>query len=59
VIDFEATLLKVRSMTPPIEDESDELYAVRTLHLTYLLVEHSPQDAVLLPEEKEDNENAK
>ncbi len=54
MIDFDATLLKVRSQTPPLEDENDELYAVRTLHLMYLLVEHSPQDAVLIPEMKEE-----
>jgi hypothetical protein len=49
MIDVNATLAMVRVANPPLPEETDEAYASRTLHLTYLLVEHSPQDAVLLP----------
>ncbi len=56
MIDFEATLLKVRSQTPPLPDEIDSQYEARTLHLCYMLLEHEPSNAIMKPvEEKEEN----
>lgn len=49
IIDLQATLLKVRSETKGLEDEDDLQYNARTLHLALLLIEHSPQNAVLMP----------
>jgi hypothetical protein len=57
-VNMEVTLAKVRVANPPLPNESDSQYAARTLHLAYLLIEHSPQSAVLMPDqEKEDIEN--
>jgi hypothetical protein len=53
IVDLTATLAKVRVANPPFEDESDSQYAARTLHMALLLVEHSPQDAVLVEKESE------
>lgn len=61
-IDLLATIANVRKANPQFEYESESQYESRTLHLTMLLIEHDPNNAVFEPvepeQEQEENEEA-
>jgi len=53
IVNLLDTIAKVRSLNPPFAFESESQYEARTLHLTMLLIEHDPNNAIFEPVEPE------